>query len=47
MMSGVGAAISGILYTMYLGVVSPYTGTGMKFTAVAAVVIGVQVYLVV
>lgn len=38
--SGIGAAIAGILYNMYIGVVSPFTGKGMEFTAIAAVVIG-------
>jgi len=39
-MSGAGAAISGILSTMYLGQVTTFTGRGMEFEAIAAVVIG-------
>ncbi len=38
--SGASAAVSGILLSMYLGEVTTFTGRGMEFQAVAAVVIG-------
>jgi len=38
--SGASAAMSGILLSMYLGEVTTFTGRGMEFQAVAAVVIG-------
>ena len=38
--SGVCAAISGLLLSMYLGEITTFTGRGMEFQAVAAVVIG-------
>ena len=38
--SGMSAAVSGILLSMYLGEVTTFTGRGMEFQAVAAVVIG-------
>ena len=38
--SGACAAVSGILLSMYLGEVTTFTGRGMEFQAVAAVVIG-------
>ena len=38
--SGTCGAISGILLPMYLGEVTTFTGRGMEFEAVAAVVIG-------
>ncbi len=38
--SGVSAAVSGVLLSMYLGEVTTFTGRGMEFQAVAAVVIG-------
>ncbi len=38
--SGVCAAVSGLLSSMYLGEVTTFTGRGMEFQAVAAVVIG-------
>lgn len=40
MLSGVCGAISGLLLPMYLGEVTTFTGRGMEFQAVAAVVIG-------
>ncbi|MGI9488681.1 MAG: ABC transporter permease [Geminicoccaceae bacterium] len=39
-LSGASAAVSGILLSMYLGEVTTFTGRGMEFQAVAAVVIG-------
>ncbi len=38
--SGASAAVSGVLLSMYLGEVTTFTGRGMEFQAVAAVVIG-------
>ena len=38
--SGICAAISGLLLSMYLGEITTFTGRGMEFQAVAAVVIG-------
>ena len=38
--AGASAAVSGILLSMYLGEVTTFTGCGMEFQAVAAVVIG-------
>ena len=38
--SGICAAISGLLLAMYLGEITTFTGRGMEFQAVAAVVIG-------
>ena len=38
--SGVCGAISGLLSSMYLGEITTFTGRGMEFQAVAAVVIG-------
>lgn len=40
MISGICGAITGILIPMYLGEVTTFTGRGMEFQAVAAVVIG-------
>jgi ribose/xylose/arabinose/galactoside ABC-type transport system permease subunit len=40
MISGTCGAISGLLLPMYLGEVTTFTGRGMEFQAVAAVVIG-------
>lgn len=37
---GVSAAVSGLLLAMYLGEITTFTGRGMEFQAVAAVVIG-------
>ena len=38
--AGTSAAVSGVLLSMYLGEVTTFTGRGMEFQAVAAVVIG-------
>ena len=38
--AGASAAVSGVLLSMYLGEITTFTGRGMEFQAVAAVVIG-------